>query len=545
MAEQAQPIALTPEVMARIPLARLCDVATGARFQTIDRYHAYFCGTQDDAKAYDWDGYFTGYGLRAAIEPGWYVPFAQRRPATTVPLAKEIVGRLTSMLFGDQNRPTLHVAGDEDAEAYVRGIAAGARLWAKMVEARDLGGACGGVVLSYGLVAGRPRVEVHNLKHCRALSWRDRAELIPSAVLEAYQYTEEVYDSESERFGERIFWYARYWDEMHEFVWQRMPDEYVRDDRAWFLHSVPDRAVEHGLGECPVVWIQNSPDSYDPDGKSDYDGELDNLDSLNRLQSATTKGTLLNADPTLVVKTSKRPSTVRKGSENSIFSEGGAEYLTLPGDAMRAALEEKAALRDEVLSACQVVIASPEKLSGAAQSAAAIRLMYAPMTARCDVLRTQYGDQGIARVLTGLLRLCKRYEALGFTVELPPREDGAEGEERAHAAGTREHVTLHWPTYFPPTWTEKKEAASAVQVAAGNRTILSRRTAIEAVAQLFGIEDAEAEAEKIDAEAEAALERAADELSMLGPRPSPFDEDEDEDGPVTSKPQTPPPSPKG
>jgi hypothetical protein len=490
-------------------------------------------GTQDDHKQYDWDGYFTGYGIKASIKPGWYVPFSMRRPATTIHLAKEIVGRLTSMLLGSQNQPAIQIDGDEDAEAYVRAIAKASRLFQKFVEARNLGGSCGGVVVSYGLVDAQPRIEVHSIKHCRVLAWKDRAEVIPEAVIKAYRFVDEVFQAETGRYEEKLFWYARYWDSRYEYVWERISDDEVKEDPLWFRHVHPDRGVEHQGGGCPVVWIQNVPCSSDPDGESDYDGELDNLDTLNRMQSATAKGTLANSEPTLVVRSSRKAQAVRKGTGTSIWSEGGADYLTLPGDAMQAAIAERNELRTSILSACQVVIPSAEKLSGAAQSAAAIRLLYAPMTARCDVLREQYGEMGIVRVLEGLLGACKSALARGETVDLPARM-GADGDGRSeipHVPGERESISLTWPPYFPPTWGEKNEAAQAVQKANGGKAIISQRTAVTATAQLWGVEDPDLELDAIRTEADEALERQAAELGMFAEEDDDEDEEEGEPSP--------------
>lgn len=539
------PLPLNASVTRNFPRATLLDLSGGPRFERLDQYHAYFECTQDDAKAYDWDGYFRGYGIPAAIQPGWYVPLSLRKPSTTDPLAKVIVRRLTAMLFGDQNRPDLKIEGDEDAEHYARALAKEARLWSKIIEARNLGGATGAVALSYALIEGRPRIEVHNSKHTRVLRWRDRAEYVPEAVLKAYRFADEVYDPETQRFVQRWFWYARYWDATTEAVWLAVPDKVAKERRDWWQVIPADRVTEHGLEECPVVWVQNVHRSDDPDGYSDYDGQLDNLDSLNRLCSSSTKGTIGNTDPTLVVKTTKQAQPVKKGSRNAIYSEGGAEYLTLPGDGMKAAHEKEERLRASILDACGVVIPPAEKLSGAAQSAAAIRLLFAPMTATCDVLREQYGEMGIARVLAGMLRMCKAAIARGETVDLPPRFESErvdeEGESREveqveveQSPGEREVITLSWPTYFPPTWTEKGEAVRAVKEATGGKVVLSHRTGVQATAQLFGVEDPDAELAAIDEDGERALEKQATEMERLaGFGPGGPDDDEPPGGPGT------------
>lgn len=537
---------LSEDAARTIPRATLDDLSGGERFRSLDRTHSYFLGTQDADKRYDWQGRFLGYGQKAAIQPGWYVPFADRRPDATVPLAKQVVSRLTSMIMGDQNRPVIQVDGDEDTEAYVKAIAKASRLFPAMMEARDLGGACGAVAISYAIVHGKPRVSVHNAKHTRVLRWADRAEVIPDAVLEAYEYLEEEFDYDSNRMVEHAFWYVRYWDSTHEFRWQKIRSKAVQDDPIWFHSVLPDAGVEHGLECCPVVWVQNLPCSQQVDGFSDYEGQEVNLDMLNRQQSSSCQGTLRNTDPTLVVLSNKAPHTVKKGSENSIWAEGGAKYLTLPGDAMAAALEQKRELRQDVLDACQVVIPSVEKLSAQGLSGAAIRLLYAPMTSKCDVLRTQYGEMGIVRVLEGLLGACRILEDRGEMVILPPKKLSEEEEDGTattlledQAPGEGENVSLIWPTYFPPTWAEISSAVDATQKVSGGKSLVSRRTAIQSIAQFFGIEDVDAELAAMDREADEALERQAAELALFNPANDP-DDPKDPSDPEEKKDKGPP-----
>lgn len=553
MADELQTLEQGDEVeprsgVAGIPQVALTDVTDGPRFAELDKYESHFRLTQDDGKLYDWNGYFRGFGPMAAIKPGWYVPLSMRKPSTMLPLAKFIVGRLTAMTFGVDNEPTITVAGDDDAETYSRALCEGARLFVRAIEARNLGGACGSVAMSYGFVEGAPRVEVHNPKHCRVLEWADRSELIVGSFLKTYAYTEEDLDEKTGRPVERRYFYARFIDATRDLVWTRIPEEQARMPD-WATLVQPDREAEVIGGACPVIWIQNQPHTSgaEPprapyDGPSDYEGMCDDLGQAHRLKSATTKGTIANVDPTLVIKDdkSKNSGAVRTGHAAAIYAPGGAEYLTLRGDSMEAAEKRLRGLRADVLDAACVVAPPTEDVASAAKSAAALRILFAPMTAQCAILRASYGE-GIERVLVGLLRMARAIGD-GAEIDLPRRferleaPEPEEGEEKAEAEmveiklvpGESEQVRLLWPPFFSPTWTDKREAVTAAKEASGGKPVVSHRTAVQAVGQLFGVEDPDAELERIEEDSDRGLDREIQALAAAtGPEVPLADGEED------------------
>ncbi|HHH29049.1 MAG TPA: hypothetical protein ENK57_11995 [Polyangiaceae bacterium] len=560
-AENGDPQELTRSGVGDIPRIPLTDVTDGPRFAELDKYEQHFRLTQDDDKLYDWNGYFRGFGPMAAIKPGWYVPLSMRKPSAMMPLAKFIVGRLTSMTLGVDSEPVITCEGDEDAEAYTRALCEASQLFVRGIEARDIGGACGSVAMSYGFVEGAPRVEVHNPKHCRVLEWVDRAELRVGSFLKCYAYTEEELDEKTGRPVETRYFYARFIDSTRDLVWTRITEEQAEDPN-WSTLVEPDRAAEVIGGVCPVIWIQNHPhtSSAEPprapyDGPSDYEGMCDDLCQIHRLKSATTKGTIANVDPTLVVKEDKSANrgSVRTGSNATIYARGGAEYLYLPGDSMEAAEKRLQSLRTDVLDASGVVAPPAEEVASAAKSAAALRIIFAPMTSVCSVLRASYGS-GFERVLVGLLKMAralgadaidlpKKFERL----EPPELEEGEEeSEEPAEAEiieiklvpGESEQVRLIWPPFFSPTWTDKQIAVQTAKDANGGKSVISHRTAVRSVAQLFGVEDPDSELDAIEDDADRGLDREIQALGAMngppgddgGTLPKPNDDDDGEKG---------------
>jgi hypothetical protein len=358
------------------------------------------------------------------------------------------------------------------------------------------------------------------------------------------------------------YYYVRLWTQDAEIIWEPIPEDMAKSG-AW-VSGVQSYAVQHDYGECPVYWIQNLPDSDQEDGISDFAGLLDDFDEMNRLLSATTKGTIANVDPTLVVHAdpSANNGTIKKGSENAIFSEKGAKYLELSGTSIQTARDLLKAILTYCLDVAGVVLGDAEKISGAAKSAAAMRLLYQPMINQCDKLRAQYGQQGIVPLLQGMLRAAKnigtkeagpiittsdgRRVQQKPVVQLEPRVDteyveeidpetGLPGIEKKRkirtverSPGNSERITLKWPPYFKPT---QQDASAAVTAAVAARGVLvSPKTATKSVQNLFGIGDIEQEL--IDIEAQKQLDAArfpAPDLGMEGGDPGHNPEEPEED----------------
>lgn len=558
-APQAQNGNTPPSLSIPLQGVPLTSFAENERFFDIDKQESYFRCAQDDHKRYDWDGRLMGYSEFADIAPGFVVPYKHRRPSTRYDLGRVIVTRITSMLFGADRFPEIRVEGDEDAEGFVKALCESSKLPSRMIEARNLGGACGSVGLSFAFVEGRPRVEVHNAKHLTVLRWADESEWKVGAAIKSYGYERRVFDPGTKKIKTVRYYYARYWDENVEIVWSPIPEAVAKQPDWW---RSPNKTVQHGYGFTPFYWVQNEPDSTCPDGFSDYEGLCDDLDELNQVFSASSRGTKANCDPTLVIRMDPSVNTgmIKKGSDNALFSPGGAEYLELGGGAVEAAKSTMEQIRAAVLDTASVVLADPEKLSGAAQSAAALRILFAPMTAKCDIHREQYGDNAIKPILVGMLRASKQILAGGsqtreladgsVVIEQPviviskkPIHEGESGgksdrkvryEDRV--PGDLEEIKLNWNPYFTPTWADIDTATTAVQKANGGKPVISQRTALQSVQSLYGISNVDHELEELAEESKRAMEDAQ-KLAMgepAGPdgnfnKVEDEDEDEEED----------------
>jgi hypothetical protein len=273
--------------------------------------------------------------------------------------------------------------------------------------------------------------------------------------------------------------------------------------------------------------VQNLPDddTTSIDGQPDYAETYEQLDAIDLLNSVNVKGVTLNLDPTLKLKMEREEvgqALVKKGSENAIVTglSGDASYLELGGTAVTAGHATIDKQREQVLETCQCVVPDPDEVVGSATSSVALKIVYAPMLAKGDIMRDQYGE-AIVRLLEGMLRTARRLNVGGtiveehvdeagdpllddaghpmadeveYTVVLPPKRDKVEVlDEQGNGTGkftvqTSPHVPgegdlwLEWPDYFKQTSDDHQKEATALTLSTGGKPVMSQQTAVEQLA---------------------------------------------------------------
>jgi len=538
-------VAGSDPISGEVPIARLKlrELVNDQRTRDLLRRESYYRCSQHAHKQFDFYGRWIGMPGSHRMTADGYVPMCERRPAVTMDLAKVIVDRLTALIYGGDHYPAVKVDGDREAEDYATALCIAAKLPVVLAEARNIGGACGSVALSWGFVKGKPVVEVHQPAFIEVLEWADWPARKPAKVLKVYPYQRRVWDMRS---GEARFvrhYFARYWDDKIDVTWEAIPED-LAGSVSWTQTAY--RLVRHESGFCPVYWIQNLPNSSDVDGVSDYENQEDDFDEIDTLISATSSGAILNMDPTLVIhdRPGNNNGVVQKGSGTAIFSEKGAKYLELQGTAIQAARELAKDLRQFQLDKASVVIQDPDKASGGQQSAAAMKQRYLAMLAKCDMLREQYGAAHVA-IVSDMLRVSRqlrvvRTDADGVQfwrrVDLPLRvEEGDDGVVRLveRTPGTGENVALDWPPYFPPTWEDRQKAVQTAKEASGGQQVLSQRTATASLQRMFSFGSVDEELERIEEDREGQDERAKGLLDSGGPMPplQGYDAEDDMNGP--------------
>lgn len=511
--------------------ARIARLGMSPRQQRLNHlYSIYRCQQYEHYKC-DWDGSERQDSIGAVqiatagfVPPGFYdaganLPIKFRKPSAPFQLCKTIVDRFTGLLFDARHHPEVVVTGDEDTDQFVQGLCKGTRIWSKFIEARKYGGSMGAVCISFQFHKGKPMLEVHDPRWIRP-EFEDIATFKLSGFEIRYQYPEEEFNHEKGIWEEVPYWYRRAIDSTRDVVYNPEP---VGDgeEPTWSIKT----EVVHGLGFCPAVWIQNTPESEDTDGDPDCHGAYDQLDAIDRLLAEANKGILRNADPTVVISTDGKLDDVKKGSENAIKLQvnGSASYMEMNGAGAKAALELADRFRSQVLEVTQCVIDHPDLMQ---RTATEVNKGYAAMEAKADVLREQYGEHGIKPLIEMMLlaaqRLSKKEAVEGVGVVskaiiLPPRVE--EGKIVPHKLGSLDVlIELHWPPYMQTSTAEIVQAVTAATTAR-TANIIDQKTATQFIAPHFQIEDVMEVVEAIEAEkasAQADLEASA--MSAMDPR---------------------------
>lgn len=515
------------------------EIISSLRVQELNFTSRFYECKQHDWKIFDWNGtlrrpvqQFPTQPLLSTAPSDFYVPLDQRRPTAPYRLARVVVGAFTTLIFGHGRWPSI-VSKDPETQDFADALVEATKLKTKMIRARNMAGSSGTCGLSWGFANGKPRVRVHSGAHLYVHEWADEDEFIPGHVSEIYQYPKDVFDETKRKHVRKFFWHRRDWTENAD-IWFS-PVEVGKENPQWSVDE--DKSVMHGDGVCHLVWVQNLPhdDITAIDGMPDYAGLFEQLNSVDELNSVNVNGTKLNLDPTLVLGVEQEDidnAAVRKGSLNALAvgTGGSANYLELSGAAVEAGHKTIDAQREQILESCQCVVPDPNEVVGAGTSSVALKIVYAPMLARGDVLRDQYGD-AIQRVLEGMIAAARKLNVGGeveehevddegievtdaetnepvvtrvrYEVELPPRiEEVPVLDENGEPTGeveTKEHqrtpgngaIAVKWGRYFEETATDKQATNTALLSATGGKAVLSQQTGCEQAAESYGLKPAE------------------------------------------------------
>jgi hypothetical protein len=537
---------------------------------TLNFRDSYFTARNHDGKAWNWDGnvitpaHHPTQPLIGSSESATFIPMNQRRPSTPTRISRVIVNAFTGMLFGDKRFPSI-TSSDPDTQDFAREIVRITKLESQMIRARKIGGSNGTVVLSWWFDSGRPRVRVHTPRFVHVMQWADPDDLEVGHAIEVYKFTRLELNSKSKRVEPVEYWQRRDWTTVADVVF--VPKRCIEENPTpWVIDE--DRSVRHNSGFAHIVWIQNMPDedTFSVDGQTDYAELYEQMDEHDVMNSAYISGVKQNVDPTLVLGLDKQElgdAEVRKGSKHALaVGQGGtASYLTLPSDMVTSGSTAVKDIRSQILEAAECVIPDPDKIAAAGTSGFALKMIYAPMLSKVDVLRQQYGD-GIQRLVNQMVITAREHvrdpsantieqqfvhepvidesgnevvdpdtgdvqlEPVDYRLELRPRivktetldEDGnPTGEfsmiEEPRHPGNGE-IEVEWPEYFRQTDTDRQAKVSAITMAVAGK-VLSQKTAVEKMSLDYDVDPAEEYARVREEQAQAAAAAAAAQSGMF------------------------------
>lgn len=482
------------------------------RQRELDWFWGFYRCTNYDGRKCDWNGSpevdpieRDMIATSGAIPPGFYdagqtndIPLKFRKPSTPYRLAKVIVNRFTSLLFSNRRHPKV-TCEDPDTEDWLAGFCEATRYWARWAKARRYGGAMGTAIVSFTFSNGKPKVEVHDPRWCMP-EFSDRSNFIVSQLEKRYQYSMLVRNMDGE-WEERWFWYRRVIDDQTDTIWPKVA---VDDGEPDWEH---ERSISktHGIGECPVVWVQNEEVDESLDGDPDCHGCYEDIEDIDALLSQASRGTKANCDPTLHVGSEAEFASIEKGSGKAIQTEvgGTVNYIEITGAGIDRAMKLADLLQEKVLTVSRCALDRNE--GGPAKTEEEIEQNYSSMFERADDFREQYGENGAKRLLQMVLRYARRVSQarpekneLGVTrivrdvIVLPKKlvKNEETGKvtyvERKLGAGMQ--IDLVWPDYTQPSQDVITKAVNAAGEALTFH-LIDQRHATQHVASYFQVED--------------------------------------------------------
>lgn len=495
-------------------------------------------------------------GKRYEMEcrPSWWskdVPLRERAPCVVYPIARSAGNRLASLVFGERSFPNVLPASAKltpDNRA-VLGKLIAAMLKQVHAPLRMR------LALLQGLKTGTvvPLVCLRRGKLCLDLipaKWCEHSEFDASgdvSVLDVrYRYQR----------GKCLYWYRRTVSATADTTFAAAEVDEDGREPVW----VADPEQTYPLEMMPALWHRNQPEpgcESEMDGNALHEGLSDEIEALDFSLSQRHRNAQYNGEPQTVVTgapTDKpgmpviqapqgREAEVNKFSwgntilpkwmqgwmgsaPGSTAKKGPGEVWKLAPGAQAMMLESSGAganilqgdaseLRKLLLEVMQVVMADAETIGAGDLSARALTILMGPMLALADNLRVEYGDL-LVRIVQKMLRLLTTKAAIEQGVDL----DGLDAARPLLVMFDGAEVPLDcvWGEYFTPSWDETKAAIDAAKSATGDRSVLSRKSAVRLVAPLLSVDDVDAEVKAIETE-EAAGQGATRELfGALGDR---------------------------
>jgi hypothetical protein len=509
---------------------------------------------------------------------GTSVPMLDRAPHLVFPIVSLAIQSHASMVCGEGRFPRITSHADEDdteaderfglscddstaLDRLVSKIAKAARLrpFARQVLESAMG--CGTAVVIGCVRNGKIAVDTTRAKWCNPTFDEQNPSILRRLEIR-YPYLEEYTDHGQPAV--RCMLYRRVIDETSDITYQsaRAAINGAEPD-AW----IPKTVVPHNLGFCPVVWYKYRSECStvsEIDGTAIHARLADEVTALDRDISQRDRAVLNTLDPILaeigvdqdtqIAPSAQPPSAyfpptflasgqrVEDAAENMQWRMGGggnraaqqgrmrapgmayqypmgakAEFLTLPGDAMKAGSDNIADLEARLHEALHWVPLDPKTIKlSTALSGRAIEWLHKKQIDYDNDVRTDFGDHFLLPLIDTLLRMAYTLRKQGAPLMLSGLDTAlpvlsrfeAEQEDGTGTGTTRTvwiapHLDLVWPAYFPPSAVDAKAIGEVVRadLKAG---IITKRKAIEKMADFYGILDVDQFLEGIHEEAEGA-----------------------------------------
>lgn len=506
------------------------DYSNDPRHNALLALRSFWGGEQHDTAPANWDGsprsdkigYLVGrfdfssggaYASTNLNADAW--TYSARRPNAPAPMPRCVVSAFTAALLG--RSPQLATPSDPRTSRYLAACWRACDGWAVLPEARNYAGVQGASALVVSVIKGELALDAYWAHEVHVLEWADCAGWRPArAVYQALISVEQDPDEEG-IVSSALMYRTKEWTETHVITYQDVPED----------HEGPipiEKAVEHKMGRCPVIWMQNTKNSREPEGTYDLQTPqvLELCDQLDRTQSFAVLATKANASPTLYRKDHmhwlQQGGPVRKGHGAEITGtpDGDVKLIESSGEGVTNAWATAKQLRIQIMQATNCILPDMDwAISNIAVET--FMMLFQAMHSQCNLLQAPIercireicaifltlGEQGVVNSETAGPDAPGIHLPPDVSVIEPADDDDPDAEPTvktsAHEIGKAKHVEVIWPPrqILSPTQLVSFVGALGSAVTGG---LLSKESAIEALASARGQLDLAAEKRRIRGE---------------------------------------------
>lgn len=537
------------------------------RFHALELLEKYVDGTQYDGRADFWSD---------------DAPMFERAPCVVYPIAQCAIRSNVDLCLGEGRWPSITTGANEDDSVFddrfglsetdsaaldrlIQAVSDQAKLKKISKEALESAQGCGTAVAIASARNGRLCVDTTKAKWCTVETDPHDPSIVTKLEIR-YPYLQEYRDEKAKKWALRCMLYRRVIDAFSDTTYKPAKASESGDEPdQWIVDK--DKTVDHGLGFCPVVWYRHMRrcDTVEScDGEAIHCRVLDEIDCLNWALSLRHRGALTASDPQPIeigVDEDHNPAPMGRKAEVVIqggvdphtgkpshtyvapkmgsssgearmrgpgvvwrypSSESRVELLTLPGDAMKPADDNARDLRSKIAESLAVVFTDVENMKAAADmSGKALREHHKRQIERCDQIRDDFGDNFLLPLVGMLLRIAMRTADglyLPGVKKVAPILQRFEAQvEDGSVRWFAPSIRLSWGEYFQLTAADKKADIEAVLLAFDGG-LITKRTALEELADYFEIGNVDEYLETIEAEAQERQEKAMETAAAMAPQ---------------------------
>lgn len=429
---------------------------------------------------------------------GSYIKLRDRRPSVIYNMNKIIVDESVTMLFGLDHFPIVRCGeGHEETTKFLQYITRKSKLRRVMLEAAKTG-SIGSVCIVVKLLKGCFYFEVIDTKNLNPVFDTQEPEklieLTDKRKVDGSTLVSYGYKIEKEELN-KFFYVIRKWDSSEEIYYEPYLCEKDQED-GFTPTKDTSKSHLHDFGFVPAVWIKNLPSSQNIDGLCTFESILDIGIEIDYQESQLGRLFKYNSDPTLVIKNPTQmdgAQIIKSVTVLNLDEKGDAYYAEMSGKSSSEVMNYIEKLRQYALEVARGNRTNPDKIT-MAQSGKAIQMLNSSLIGLVNEMRITYGDDGLLSIYKMILDIAK---VPGYVIEADDIKPDFE---------CGDHVVLDWPDWYPKSAQEELQEQQALTgyVGAG---ILSKKTALNVIADEYNILDPEEELNLIEIQSNAEYDK--------------------------------------